>query len=400
MRAPTIATILGAALAVSACAQQGQRDPQTTAREPVAPLWGDLDGGAHAVGFELQRASDSSRPFVPRGTESTGVASIARPIQMSIWYPAVPGRGPAAIAFGDYAALVGIEGRDTEADSAARTNGREELVAYLTSLGAAESAARGLLKAPTAARLGATRSAGRFPVVVITPGKDGSPLEHVVLAEVLASHGFLVVAHPAMGAERRSMAWTVADIEAQVADIHFVLARIASHPAADVSRVGIVGYSFGAAPAIIASRRNRAVRGIVSLDGSIGFRDRVPIYRSMSLPIDADAAPVLHIHVRGEARNDLSLLESLAPGFSLASMAEADHLSFTSLAMFSRAEATMSLGPFHEIADPAQAHAIAVTLTSAFLTANLHGRRDTWAALIRDAPRIGQWPVSAGELRP
>jgi hypothetical protein len=371
-----------------------------TPADSVSPLWGGLNAGPYSVGFDVVRRADSSRVFRPVAIDGAELPPIPRPIQISVWYPAVAGAHSTTVVFADYAALLGTEGRAAVLDTVASAAGCRELASYLVSLGASEPAVDRLLRTPSGARRSVTRARGRFPVVVILAGKDGSPLEHVVLAEYLASHGFLVAATPAMGAGRRAMAWTAEDVRAQVADLATVLRNLQSYPGTDVTRIGLIGFSFGAGSAIIASQEHGAVRAIVSLDGSIGFRDRIPVYRSMPLVRSPGLPPVLHFNVLGEERNEIGYLDSLASTVAVASLAGADHLALTSLGMFPGAVRDLELAPFHAVSDPVRVHTIVVTMARAFLAAHLQDRPEEWAAVTRASPRLGSWPPEAGQLRP
>ncbi len=395
MRVLILALIVGIA---HAC--RGSPHWFARATDSLAPLWGDLSPGPYSVGFDVVRGSDESRPFRPLAIDGSQLAAVARPMQISLWYPAIAHSHSSALLFGDYAALLGTEGRAAPLDPASAAAGRQELVTYFVSLGATESAANQLLQTVTAGRRAATRSPGRHPVVVILAGKDGSPVEHVVLAEYLASHGFVVAATPAMGTERRTMAWTATDVMAQVADLEFVFRRLQSQAGADLTRIGLIGFSFGAGSAIIAGQQHQNVQAIVSLDGSIGFRDRIPVYRSMAIASSRRVAPILHFNVLGEERNEIDYLDSLVPRLAVAGLAHADHLAFTSLAMVRSAVPNLALAPFHAVPDPARVHMIAVSLTQAFLAAHLQNRPGVWSAVTAQAPRLGSWPPEAGHLRP
>ena len=373
--------------------------PSTPAADAAPALWGDLVPGPYTVGFRVIRDSDTARGFRPRSPEGAELDPIARPIQISLWYPAATATRSSPLAFGNYAELLGLEGQAATLDSAHAEDGRREMVQYLISLGAGQSAATHLLATETAAHADAKPARGRFPLVVILSGKDGSPLEHVVLAEYLASYGFLVAATPAMGTDQRAMAWTGEDVLTQLRDLDFVLGLLTSEASADLTQIGLVGFSFGAGPAVMAGRQRDGVRAIVSLDGSIGFRDRIPVYRAIMTTEAHRLAPVLHFNVLGEERNEIDYLDSLAPELAVASLSGATHLAFTSLGMFRRAVPDLNLAPFADLPDPARVHMIALALTRAFLVAHLTDKPEEWSAIAAQAPKLGNWPPDAGRLR-
>jgi dienelactone hydrolase len=153
----------------------------------------------------------------------------------------------------------------------------------------------------TNANLGAAIENGRpFPVVLLEHGSGVVPAIYTILAEGLASHGFIVAAtnHPPDsliavfpdGHEARSQPyWPVnADRRTQgiaigrfaedvlVADVRFVLDKLQEmnlrdpfwHGHIDMSKIGIVGHSMGGTTAALATKEERRISAGVNLDGS------------------------------------------------------------------------------------------------------------------------------------
>src|SRR3990172_12452950 len=72
----------------------------------ASTLFGELEPGRHRVGFEQVESFDYSRPFGAEGE------SRARPITMSIWYPADGAAAEAQpVTFGRY--VDGGDGRES-----------------------------------------------------------------------------------------------------------------------------------------------------------------------------------------------------------------------------------------------------------------------------------------------
>lgn len=139
-----------------------------------------------------------------------------------------------------------------------------------------------------------------FPVVLLEHGSGVVPAIYTVLAEGLASHGFVVVAtnHPPdsliaaypdgheiksapywpSGADRRTQGIAIGKFahDVLVADVRFVLdqfQQLNSHDEfwrghLDFSRVGIVGHSMGGTTAALATLEDKRIRAGVNLDGS------------------------------------------------------------------------------------------------------------------------------------
>jgi dienelactone hydrolase len=140
---------------------------------------------------------------------------------------------------------------------------------------------------------------GPFPVVLLEHGSGVVPAIYTVLAEGLASSGFIVVAtnHPPDSlisvfpdghelkftpywpaeADRRTQGVAIGKFadEVLVADVRFVLdlQQMNSHDhfwqsRLDLSKVGIVGHSMGGTTAALATREESRILAGVNLDGS------------------------------------------------------------------------------------------------------------------------------------
>jgi pimeloyl-ACP methyl ester carboxylesterase len=117
----------------------------------------------------------------------------------------------------------------------------------------------------------AAPSQGRFPVVVYAPGYSGSAWENADLCEYLASHGYLVIASPSMGARSRNMTSDLEGVEAQARDIAFLISYAYTLPNADLSRIAVAGFSWGGLSNLFAAARDPRITALVALDGSLRY---------------------------------------------------------------------------------------------------------------------------------
>jgi dienelactone hydrolase len=162
----------------------------------------------------------------------------------------------------------------------------------------------------TNASLGAPMENGEpFPLVLLEHGSGVVPAIYTVLAEGLASHGFVVAAtnHPPdsliavfpdgrevrskpywpVNADRRTQGVAIGRFaeDVLVADVRFVLDKLQEmnardafwHGHIDVSKIGIVGHSMGGTTAALATKEERRISAGINLDGSTfpGMNDDV-----------------------------------------------------------------------------------------------------------------------------
>src|SRR5690349_225263 len=93
--------------------------------------WGPLQRGPYAVGYRLIDRYDDTRPFwMPRdldGKPRNGAR--ARPMRISVWYPAQPSPAP-AMTLGDYIDLMGAEDRIVDIGETQKRAGRTALYGF------------------------------------------------------------------------------------------------------------------------------------------------------------------------------------------------------------------------------------------------------------------------------
>jgi dienelactone hydrolase len=156
---------------------------------------------------------------------------------------------------------------------------------------------------------------GPFPLVLLEHGSGVVPAIYTILAEGLASQGFVVAAtnHPPESliavfpdgrqvrseaywpenADRRTQGVAIGRFaeDVLVADVRFVLDKLQEMNAhdkfwrghIDVSKIGIVGHSMGGTTAALATKEERRILAGINLDGSTypGMNDDV---RPVELP--------------------------------------------------------------------------------------------------------------------
>jgi dienelactone hydrolase/predicted negative regulator of RcsB-dependent stress response len=215
--------------------------------------------GSHAVGLKVVEQYDYSRTYRP-ATDELGkpqAGERARPLQTLIWYPA-QASSEKVMTVGDYIQLKATE------TSFGKPEASPEMKEWMDE-------AKPTVKDALWARRDAPLAAGRFPVVIYAPSFSSISWENVDLCEYLASHGYVVIASPDMGATTRDMSGDLVGINAQARDISFLIGYARTLPNTDMSEVAVAGFSWGGISNLFAAARDSRIDALVALDGSMRY---------------------------------------------------------------------------------------------------------------------------------
>ncbi|WP_430391808.1 dienelactone hydrolase family protein [Dyella sp. 20L07] len=243
--------------------------------------------GPYAVGLKVVNQYDSSRkfPLQPASNDKLATENAGpRPIQTLIWYPALSDGGQ-AMSVGDYAQLAKAEIHFDRPDESNKWASKLD-----ASKGATLWAQRNI---PVAN--------GRFPLVIYAPGQSSVAWDNADLCEYLASHGYVVIASPSLGKSTREADDNLDDIDAEVADISFLINYAKTLPYVDVSKVAIAGWSWGGISNLFAATRDSRIKALIALDGSMRYYPGL-IQKSGTVHADRMTIPLLFF-----ARGYLSL---------------------------------------------------------------------------------------------
>ena len=213
-----------------------------------------------AVGFTLLETRDQTRPAFEPGVP----AARGRAVRIWLWYPT--GASDAkTISFGRYAELNdgdfalgegATEKGDFAAGPLARSLSPEELAALLA------TRTRAIENAPA--------SGARSPLIVLGQGLYyESPIAHALLAEFLASHGFVVATCPLVGPRSRLIDLDGEHLETQVRDLECVIAEARRRSDVDEEKLGVFGFDMGGMSALILAMRRPDVDAMATLDAGI-----------------------------------------------------------------------------------------------------------------------------------
>ncbi len=275
--------------------------PATLASQ--SPQWGDLRPGAFAAGFRMVETFDRGRTEGPavdfRGKRDTVAAGV--PMQLGIWYPAVKSAQASPMRHFDLAlATLHRErfGPRTVRDTADTRREVAQIVRLATSdTSQIEAQVSRTLTQLTASYASATPARGSFPVAVIAAG--GWLGGTTVLAEYLASHGWMVVA--TAGQTARSGAFQVNQpalaVDAGVNAIAFAVAHASALPGADLSRLSLIGVNFDSFSALEYQMRHMRASAVVTINGWETIEDRAAVLRASAWYEPTRLrVPMLNIH--------------------------------------------------------------------------------------------------------
>ncbi len=217
------------------------------------------DPGPHPVGLKVVAQYDYSRTYRSR-TNDLGLPYLgerARPLQTLIWYPAEKSNSK-SMTVGDYANFAATE---TSFDKPALSIDQKQWL----------DAIKPTLAMPMWAVRDAPPVTGHFPVVIYAPSFSAMSWENADLCEYLASHGYVVVASPDMGASARNMTNDLAGINSQARDISFLIGYAESLPNTDMSAIAVAGFSWGGISNLFAAAQDNRIDALVALDGSMRY---------------------------------------------------------------------------------------------------------------------------------
>ncbi|WP_061291624.1 alpha/beta hydrolase family protein [Herbidospora cretacea] len=244
--------LLAALLVLTACSPPAPPRPAAAPPPSPGPVTLAAPTGDHPVGTRVLHLTDASR------ADPWNLDAEARELRVTLWYPA--GRGE-----GERAAYLSKEESDLVMKGSRAVGDLSTTIVHATT-------------GPPAA--------GRFPLVVLSPGFTKPVSTLTSLAEDLASRGYVVAG---IDHTYESYATTLADgtvagclacdsdtdpgfgtgvVRSRAADVSFVLDELLESDVADPSKIAMVGQSIGGASALATMASDRRVRAGVNLDGT------------------------------------------------------------------------------------------------------------------------------------
>ncbi|MCR9217944.1 MAG: dienelactone hydrolase family protein, partial [bacterium] len=183
----------------------------------------------------------------------------------------------------------GISPHTAEFASAARIYTLESIRKYaIVPAGGGDELFERVLKIPNSGVLDAPLRGGRHPVVIYHPGLGGNVFENISLCERLASRGYVVIASTFFHQEDWQDRFYCGQVYTSFDDIDLLVNLLSERmPSADVSRIAVIGHSFGAQVALMAAcRPHNSIDCVIALDTTLDYvsveRINSPLYRNTS----------------------------------------------------------------------------------------------------------------------
>jgi dienelactone hydrolase len=251
-----------------------------------------------------------------------------------------------------------------------------------------------LLTLPVFARRDAAPATGTFPLVVYSEGwNSSSQNDNSVLAEFLASNGYVVASVPQVGTSASALTLGInpVDLETQMRDVELAMVTAQSHRFVDRRKMAAMGWSMGGVVSLWLAARNPNIDAIVGLDASFGAGQWTPmVLGSPYFDIRQIRAPMLSLLSGNStfiAQQDRRVIDSLhfAERYT-ASVGRITHGDFSDFAMVAR------LFPVHlenrSATDASEGHVAIARTVLAFLDATLKGRSTALSTMVdQPAPR-------------
>ena len=209
------------------------------------------DKPTYPIGFKLLTIIDST---------NTGV----RKIPLGIWYPAPGNPGKPNVVIAEYL------------KSHLRSDEYQVLSLIATSNSSDSVKLWKTLNQPLDAVRNVAFPQKKYPLILYAASINADLGENYEMMEHLAKHGYIVGAISSFGPNYERLKIDLPSVKAQETDMRMALNYLISQPYVDTSKIGVMGFSYGAIPAVRIATKNLNIKALATLDGShTYFRDLV-----------------------------------------------------------------------------------------------------------------------------
>ncbi|HEX6627404.1 MAG TPA: prolyl oligopeptidase family serine peptidase [Gemmatimonadaceae bacterium] len=314
-----------------------------------------------------------------------------RPVRVSIWYPAANRTSGQSMRYRDYVRFSAPNKYFARLNTALESR---DTTSWKNAFKGAENLYPELLAQAVFARRDAAPATGAFPLVVYSEGwNSSSQNDNSVLAEFLASNGYVVASVPQVGTSASALALGInpVDLETQMRDVELAMVTAQSQRFVDRRKLAAMGWSMGGVVSLWLAARNPNIDAVIGLDPSFAAAQwKSLVLVSPYFDIWQIRAPLLTLqsgNSRFTSGQDPGVIDSLhfAERYT-ARVGRITHGDFSDFAMVAR------LFPVHledrSATDASEGHVAVARTVLAFLDATLKGRSTALSIMVdQPAPR-------------
>jgi len=270
-----------------------------------------LEPGSYAVGFRTYELYDNNRTVL-RKYDYFGTPverKRIRPVQICVWYPAVPADDAPRMIIGEYNFPYPQDNEfiDYLSEIQNREIGRLQAI-----LRGDQGLVLDMMNFEVNAYSGIPPAGGKFKLIVFGPDFRKGILENSGLFEYLAGNGFVVAAVHSLGTFELNPGENSADLETLVRDMEFALAYMKNQPYVDSEKIGVLGYGAGAAAALLLQMRNSDIDAVACIQGTFDSENINEIMRrNPYFNINRTDVPLLHLYKESESSVGNTLLKEI-----------------------------------------------------------------------------------------
>jgi hypothetical protein len=209
------------------------------------------DKSTYPIGFNLLTIIDSTN-------------TSFRKIPLGIWYPTSGNPGKPDVVIAEYLKSH-LRSHEYLVLSAIASNNSSDSVKLWQTLN----------KSLDAVKNGAFPQK-KYPLILYAASMNADLGENYEMMEHLAKHGYIVGAISSLGPNYERLRFDLPSVKAQEADLWMALKYLINQPYVDTNKIGVMGFSYGALPAVRMATNGLNIKALVTLDGShTYFRDLI-----------------------------------------------------------------------------------------------------------------------------
>lgn len=244
----------------------------------------NLDFGNYNVGFRHFVEYDHSRTYQKK--MNWDLEFTSRPLEISLWFPAEKSNHSESMDIANYLEILK---REEEWESLPS----EHILNWFAYPNTKKN--QKLANEKTKAWHFTTPIDKKFPALIYAPSYEASSVENFAMCEFLASYGYVVISTTSKGeGHRRIGREIVKGLEAQTRDLEFLLGKLHQMSNVNTKKIGTIGFSFGGLSNVLLQMRNKRIKAIVSLDGTIRYNYKA-LKEHASANIDRVDVPFIHM---------------------------------------------------------------------------------------------------------